>query len=111
MKLSQINDVKSEFGMPMCQLIFDTEEKVPIVKTIAVTNICVVPERKKSELAWRMGKAIMEAERDYAYRLFGDKWREHVGPGFDLARNTFVLKNMKIAEQLRPDLIGAVRGE
>jgi hypothetical protein len=51
---------------------------------------------------YQLMKRITEAEKDIAYRLFGDDWRAHVSAGIsETARGCF-----DQAVTLRPDLFG-----
>ena len=111
MKLKEITDVMNVDGIRMDhKMIFDVEDGKLITKCVSVPSY-VTDKDSAAALVRAMCKAAVEAERDMAYELFGDKWKENVGPGFDHRNNAFVVACMEKARMLRPDLIGALWGE
>ncbi len=64
-------------------------------------------EDAKAYMAYALIRLFREAERDFAYLFFGDKWQEHARPGKfwildDLGEQETALVND--ARRLRPDL-------
>lgn len=58
--------------------------------------------------AWgaKLARAMREAERDIALRMFGDDWRKHVASG---PLHDYEVKRLMKAVELRPDLFAEAK--
>jgi len=107
LKLHSIVDSETVFDdgakTTMVSVIFN-HETGPIKKNFQFTQYTKREDECKRVFVTAFLKAAREAERDIAFRMFGDKWREHVGqmwgPVTDSER-----KLVEQAASLRPDLL------
>lgn len=61
------------------RVVFE-QDGITVEKTIVLSGVQKrVAKSRRQEMRRLVLKAVFEAERDMAFKLFGDSWREHVG--------------------------------
>lgn len=103
MKLTKIVDVPRKCGNdPWLRLVFENDGRV-VEKMMPAEGIVIKVADQSKATQWRrygFMKRAVEAERDFAFDMFGKDWLAHVGKiGCDLH-----MRLMDEAARMRPDL-------
>jgi len=110
MQIKHIIDAQLD-GRPIIEMVID-HETGPVVKRWAVIGTLAdkIGTAHQREHRYKLLKRWREAERDIAYRMFGDDWGKHVTRGLWSAGppNEPEVSLLKQAMHLRPDLFGDV---
>lgn len=59
-------------------VLFFKEDKHIVTKRLKITSTLTDKKPLKSEATYLVAKSIREAERDFAYKKYGDKYIDHI---------------------------------
>jgi hypothetical protein len=84
------------------------DETGPLTKRLwwgGCAQACTPEKDWPEHIKYRLGRLIIEAERDIAYRMFGDEWPRHVSRKHEWP-TAWQKRLIDQAIELRPDLFG-----